>query len=189
MKELIFGLGIIIFASVSCNSTPSKKMETTPVENFELERYLGTWYEIARFPHSFEKDLTGVTAAYSLRDDGKIQVVNSGYKKSLDGEFSTITGKAKVAGDITTGHLKVSFFWFFYADYKILELDTLNYTYALVGSSSDKYLWILSRTPMLPEETYQLLLKKAQSLGYDLNKLQRVEQKPVAQPVSGEDDF
>lgn len=154
-------------------------LNTTPVQNFELERYLGTWYEIARFPHSFEKNLIGVKANYSRREDGKIAVVNSGYINSFDGQFKTITGKAKTTADINSGHLKVSFFLFFYGDYKIMELDTLHYKYALVGSSSEKYLWILSKTPILPEETYEMLVEKAKSRGYNTDKLIRVEQKPL----------
>ncbi len=123
-------------------------MDKTTVKQLDLERYLGTWYEIARFDHRFERGLVGVTANYSLRDDGKIKVVNEGYKKTLDGKHDVAVGKAKTTDD--PGRLKVSFFWIFYADYLVLELGE-NYQWALIGSTSDKYLWILSRTPILDD--------------------------------------
>jgi len=162
----------------SCNAKSEKKvlnMET--VKNVDLQRYVGKWYEIARFDHSFEKNLVGVTATYSFRDDGKIKVLNEGYKFTLDGKHSKATGKAKVPDLKEPGKLKVSFFWFFYADYEILELDTVNYQYALIGGGSPDYLWILSRTPQMAPETYNMLLQKAKDRGYDLNKLIKVAQK------------
>ena len=143
--------------------------------NFELEKYLGTWYEIARFDHSFEKDLQGVTATYSIRPDGKIKVLNQGYKGSLDGKHKTAIGKAKPAEGGTPRNFKVSFFWIFYAPYNILELDE-NYQYALIGSNSPKYLWILSRTPQLDDNTLKMIIDKAKMRGYDISKLIMVEQ-------------
>ena len=148
------------------------------IKNFELNRYLGTWYEIARFPHSFEKGLVGVTATYSLRPDGKIKVENAGLNGTLDGERDVAMGKAKPAGLPSEGHLKVSFFLFFYADYFIMDLDP-DYRWALIGSTSDKYLWILSRTPQMDETLYNQILDKARSLGYDLTLLYRVPQKAL----------
>ncbi len=152
-------------------------MDTTTINELDLDRYLGTWYEIARYDHSFERDVVGVTANYSYREDGKIKVVNAGYKNSLDGKYNEAVGKAKQPnpeGD--PGKLKVSFFWIFYADYYILELDK-NYQWALIGSSSDKYLWILSRTPQLEQETLEHIVSKAEEHGYDTSKLIWVEQK------------
>ena len=182
MKSLLTGIFLVFICCIN-NSSPDKKMvNNNPVKNFELARYLGTWYEIARFPHSFEKDLCGVTATYSLRNDGKIRVVNSGYKDSLNGKFKTIEGKAKTTDNAGNGHLKVSFFLFFYADYYILELDTTNYEYALVGSSSPKYLWILCRNPEMPEETYLKLVDLAKERGYAIQNLIRVEQKLPGSP-------
>jgi len=142
---------------------------------FELNKYLGTWYEIARFDHSFERGLQGVTATYSLMSDGKIKVLNQGYKNSLDGKFKKAVGKAKLANPETPRNLLVSFFWIFYAPYNILELDP-DYRYALIGSKSPDYLWILSRTPQLDEKTYQMLLDKAKDRGYDTSKLIKVLQ-------------
>lgn len=143
------------------------------IQNLDLNRYLGTWYEIARFPHSFEEGLVGVTATYSMLPDGKIRVENAGYKDTFDGMRDVATGKAKVAGRPTDGHLKVSFFLFFYADYFIMDLDP-DYRWALIGSKSDNYLWILSRSPEMEENVYEKILEKARSMGYDLTKLYRV---------------
>ncbi|HEX7584249.1 MAG TPA: lipocalin family protein, partial [Prolixibacteraceae bacterium] len=148
----------------------------TTVKTLDLNRYLGTWYEIARFPHSFEKNLVGVTATYSLNDDGKIEVLNQGFKNTLDGAPSKAVGKAKIPDKSEPGKLKVSFFWIFYADYNMLELDE-NYQYAMIGSSSDKYFWILYRTPQMESATYEMLLEKARKRGYNLDKLYKVPQK------------
>ena len=148
------------------------------LSQFDLNRYLGTWYEIARFPHSFEKGLVGVTATYSFRPDGKIKVENAGFKGTLDGKREVAEGKAKVIGEPSDGHLKVSFFLFFYADYFILDIDP-GYQWALIGSKSDKFLWILSRTPQMDDETYNMIQENARRLGYDLTKLYKVPQRPI----------
>ena len=148
------------------------------IKNFELNRYLGQWYEIARFPHSFEKGLVGCTANYTLLPTGKVKVENAGYKNTLDGEFDTAVGKAKLAGKPTDGHLKVAFFLFFYADYFIMDMDP-DYQWALIGSKADKYLWILARSPQMDDVTYNRILDKARSLGYDLKLLYKVPQKPL----------
>jgi len=171
---LLFFLCLAVF--LTCKSKSVSTLDLKPVDNFELERYLGTWYEIARFQHSFEKDLVGVTAEYSLRNDGKIKVVNSGYKDSLSGKYKSITGKARIPDPLKPAHLQVSFFLFFYSDYYVLEVDTLHYGYALVGSSSENYLWILSRTPFLPDEIYNMLTSKASERGYDVGRLYKVPQ-------------
>jgi lipocalin len=150
-------------------------IDTTTVENLDIDRYLGTWYEIARFPHSFEKGLVGVTATYSFRKDGKIKVVNQGYKGSLGGKKSRAEGKAKIPDPEEPARLKVSFFLFFYGDYYVLELDP-EYRWAMIGSSTPDYFWILSRTPQMDEEIYQSLLENARQRGYDLEPLIKVEQ-------------
>jgi apolipoprotein D and lipocalin family protein len=157
-----------------CQNKNSEEMKTSTVKELDLQRYLGTWYEIARFDHRFERGLVGVTATYSMREDGKIRVLNQGFKNTLDGELSVAEGKAKLTGE--PGKLKVSFFWIFYADYLVMELDE-NYQWALIGSTSDKYLWILSRTSKLDESTKNLILEKARNRGYDTSKLIWVEQK------------
>jgi len=176
MKQIRLFLIISILFLFSCSKTNSQMIDQTTVKELDLNRYLGTWYEIARFPHSFEKNLVGVTATYSLRDDGKIKVINQGYKSTLDGELSVAEGKAKIPNKLEPGKLKVSFFWIFYADYFVLELDE-NYQYAMIGSSSDKYFWILSRTPQMEPAIYEMLLEKARKRGYNLDKLYKVPQK------------
>jgi apolipoprotein D and lipocalin family protein len=139
-----------------------------PVKNFSLNNYLGAWYEIVRMPVPFEKGLKNVTATYSLANDGKVIVLNRGTKEK-DGKESFAKGKAKFAGDKTTGHLLVSFFGPFYADYIINELDTA-YTYALITGNSTNYLWILSRTPTMDKAILDSLVKKAAGLGFNTNR-------------------
>lgn len=177
MKQLLFAL--ILFITVpfyAQNSNNMNSLDNKPISGFELERYLGTWYEIARFPHNFEKNLEGVTATYTMKKNGMVKVENAGYKNSLSGKFKTATGKAKYGSDPSTGYLKVSFFLFFYGDYFIMDLDKENYQWALVGSSSPNYLWILSRTPQLDDEFYNELLEKLIQRGYDLSALYKVKQ-------------
>ena len=157
-----------------CKSQDTTTMDYSTVNELDINSYLGTWYEIARFDHSFERNLVGVTATYSMRDDGKIKVINQGYKESLDGELCRAVGKAKLTDE--PGKLKVSFFWIFYADYFVLELDD-DYQWALIGSSNDKYLWILSRSPKLEDEVLVDILKRAEQRGYNVSDLIWVEQK------------
>lgn len=166
------GLTFILFAMLSCAGDYRKKMlaELKPVE---IERFLGTWYEIARYPHRFEKGLCHVTATYSLLPGNKIEVLNQGYK---DGKLKKALGKAKLASTDGKGHLKVSFFWIFYADYFVLELDQENYSFAIIGSSSPDYFWILSRTPQLEPAVKEKLLKRAAELGYDQHRMEWVKQ-------------
>ena len=174
--RVFFILCVAVLWIVSCsNKLTMNSIDTSTVENLDIDRYLGTWYEIARFPHSFEKDLVGVTATYSLRNDGKIRVVNQGFKGSLQGKPSRAEGKAKIPDPGNPARLKVSFFLFFYGDSYVLELDE-DYQWAMIGSSSPKYFWILSRTPQMDDRTYQSLLENARGRGYDLEQLIRVEQ-------------
>jgi len=147
------------------------------VKDVDLQRYAGTWYEIARFTHSFEKDLVGVTATYTLRDDGKVEVLNKGHKGSLDGKLKEAKGFAKIPYPEWKGFLMVYFFWPFGGEYLILDLDQENYQYALVGDTSKKYLWILGRNPQMDEETFANLVGKAKALGFDTDKLYKVPQK------------
>jgi apolipoprotein D and lipocalin family protein len=168
---------IVALMIISCKPQAMNPDQTiTQNFNFELEKYLGTWYEIARFDHPFERNLQGVTATYSLKPDGKIKVLNQGYKKSLSGKLKTATGKAKQTGPATPRNLLVSFFLNFYGSYNILELDA-NYQYVLIGSGSPEYLWILSRTPKLDPAIYEQLLKRASERGYDTSKIILVDQK------------
>ncbi len=178
-RNKAFSLAGLAFAVLALFFILQPGMAQRPyIKNFDLNRYLGKWYEIARFPHSFEKGLVGCTANYSLRSDGRVKVENAGYRNTLDGEYDTAVGKAKLAGKPTDGHLKVSFFLFFYADYFIMDMDP-DYQWALIGSKADKYLWILSRTPQMDDVTYNKILDKARDLGYDLKLLYKVPQKPL----------
>jgi len=162
MKYLLTTLITLLF--IGCSSTPSTPLPT--VEKVDINRYLGTWHEIARYEHSFEKGCSNVNATYSLKDDGKIKVVNRCLK---NGKVDEAIGKA-YAVDETNSKLKVSFFGPFYGNYWILMLDK-EYTYAVIGDPSREYLWILSRTPKLDEETLALIMKKLPTLGYDTKKL------------------
>ena len=169
---------LIFSATSSCASGWSARMKSH-IQPVELERYTGTWYEIARFPHRFERNLAGVTATYTLLPDGKIKVENKGYRNTPDGTMSKAIGKAKPAGDPSLGHLKVSFFWIFYADYYILALDQEKYQWALVGSSSPDFLWILGRTPQMEQQTLESLINRAKALGFDISKLELVPQQAL----------
>jgi apolipoprotein D and lipocalin family protein len=162
---------------VNCQSQKNANMiDKTTVSNVDLEKYQGTWYEIARLPNSFEKDLVGVTATYTLLENGKIRVLNQGYLDSLDGKRKSIKGRAKVPDPDHPGRLKVAFFLFFWSDYYILELDQPDYRWAMIGSSSPGYFWILSREPTLDEAVFSELIRRAENRGYDLSELIMVEQ-------------
>lgn len=162
-----------LFGCTPCNGENGVTIDNSTIASFDLNRFLGKWYEVARYEHRFERDMTHVTAEYSLREDGKIKVVNKGVK---DGKAKEIIGKAKQPDPINhPGKLKVSFFLWFYSDYYIMELDE-NYQYAVIGSSTDKYLWILSRTPELPYDTVIDLVNRLQQRGYDTEKLTWVQQ-------------
>lgn len=157
-----------------------------PVENFELEPYLGTWYEIARLDHSFERGLSNVTANYSLREDGGVAVLNRGYSKDK-GEWSEADGKAYFIEEPNVGRLKVSFFGPFYGAYNVFELGP-DYEYSMVAGPDRSYLWILAREAQLPEALIDELLSKARAAGYDTSQLIFVEHdedkgRDLAQPA------
>ncbi len=180
IKTALIILSVLTISSsfISCK-THKSMIDKTVVKELNIQQYLGKWYEIARYDHSFERGLVGVTAEYSMRDDGKIKVINSGYKNSLDGEFSQAEGKAKIPNpEKEPAKLKVAFFLFFYGDYFVMELDK-DYQWAIIGSSSDKYLWILSRKPQMDKALYKDLLNRLEKRGYDVSGLIKVEQKPM----------
>jgi apolipoprotein D and lipocalin family protein len=152
--------------------------ELKTVEHVDVARYMGTWYEIAKFPQRFEKGLVGVTAKYTLLPDGKVRVQNSGYKESFNGKLQTAKGMARVVDAATNAKLRVSFFWPFAGDYWIIELGK-DYEYAVVGEESRKYLWILSRTPQMDDTVYNELLKRIKDKGFDVSKLEKNQQKPL----------
>jgi apolipoprotein D and lipocalin family protein len=150
--------------------------ELKTVEHVDVERYMGTWYEIAKFPQRFEKGLVGITANYTLLPDGKVQVLNGGYVGDFNGRYRSAKGKAWVVDKRTNAKLKVSFFWPFAANYWILELGG-DYEYAVVGEASRKYLWVLSRTPHMDAPVYDDLLRRIGEKGFDISKLEKNPQK------------
>ena len=139
------------------------------IRGFEVNKYLGTWYEIARLDHSFERGMDKVYAEYSVREDGGLKVVNHGFDTKKQAWHEAI-GKAYFVETPDVGRLKVSFFGPFYGAYTIIELDKPAYRYALVTGGKD-YLWILSRTPKMDNETKQKLIAQAKSLGFETDKL------------------
>lgn len=151
----------------ACTGVPEG---VSPVTGFDLNRYLGTWYEIARLDHSFERDLQQVTADYSVREDGGIRVVNRGYNTKKQA-WEQAEGKAYFIGDSDVGRLKVSFFGPFYGAYNIMELDRENYQYAMISGPDRSYLWILARTPDPGQATVDRLVEQAASLGFDSEQL------------------
>ncbi len=161
--------GLISFLLTGCTGVPDG---VTPVTGFDAERYLGTWYEIARLDHRFERGLTDVTATYTARDDGGIDVVNRGYDADA-GEWKAATGRAYFIDSRDTGRLKVSFFGPFYGAYNIAELGA-DYDYALVTGPNRSYLWILAREPQLDASVRERLVANAASLGFPVQELIRV---------------
>ncbi|WP_272956287.1 lipocalin family protein [Comamonas piscis] len=145
-----------------------------PVSGFDASKYMGTWYELARIDHRFEKGLTQVTATYRLNADGSVTVLNRGYDAAKQ-EWREAEGKARFLGQSDKAALKVSFFGPFYGGYNVVSLDDQYQTALVIGSSLD-YLWILSRSKTIPEAQLQALLQKAQALGVDLAQVIRVEQ-------------
>ena len=164
MKRVLFCVSLLL---LGCGGIPDN---IVPVQGFDIERYLGTWYEIARLDHSFERGLEQVTARYTLRDDGGITVVNRGFDPNRN-VWKEAVGKAYFVGDPHTGRLKVSFFGPFYGGYNIIALDTTNYSYALVCGPSRSYLWILARKPRLKQSIQSDLVHRAQALGFETEQL------------------
>jgi len=168
-------LTFVLGAGFNFASAGEAPLEVVP--SVDLNRYAGKWYEIARLPNRFQRDCAGnVTATYTLRPDGKIQVLNQ--CASTDGKNKSARGTARlVGGKEPNTKLKVSFFWPFSGDYWIIELDP-EYRWAVVGEPRRRYLWILSREPQMAVETYQDLLKRAAEKGFDVNRLIRTQQTP-----------
>ena len=152
-----------------CASMP--EVDNSVAADFKLERYLGEWYEIARFDHAFERGVEEAKATYTLKPDGDVEVLNSGVK---DGQPKTAKGVAKATD--TPGFFRVTFFWPFYGDYRVLMVDK-TYSYALVGSGDAGYLWILSRSPRIGAKARETLLAEAKRRGYDTAKLLWIRQK------------
>ena len=166
MKK-IFLMAFVVSLFSACDASD---IDNSTVKSVDLNRYLGSWSEIAKYDHYFERDLDYAMARYTLRDDGKIDVLNTGIK---DGRAKDAKGIAKRTD--VPGLLRVSFFGPFFSDYRIMMLDE-DYQYVLVGGSTDKYLWILARTPQLDDATLSLILAEADRRGYDTSKLIWVKQ-------------
>lgn len=167
MKMRSFGFVFLsIFWLSSCTGIPEG---IKPVSGFELERYLGQWYEIARLDHSFEEGMQAVTATYSMRNDGGVKVLNAGFLLNKN-TWKQAEGKAYFVDNEDIAHLKVSFFGPFYGSYIVFELGE-NYDYAFVTSTNKSFLWLLSREPVIEEELQQRFINSAATLGYDTNDL------------------
>lgn len=174
--------GIIMLVMVGCVAIPSG---IEPVTGFELERYLGRWYEIARLDHAFERGLTHVTADYRRQEDGRIRVVNRGYRPGED-RWETAEGVAVPVRAADVGRLKVSFFGPFYGGYNIIALDRTAYRHALVCGPSRSYLWILARDPILAPAVRDDLVARARALGFATEELIMVDHKPVDRSPGGD---
>jgi apolipoprotein D and lipocalin family protein len=170
MKMMILSLLLLLGG---CAVAPPSGV--TPIAGFELNRYLGKWYEIARLDHSFERGLSNVSATYRPREDGGVKVVNRGYDDRA-GIWKEVEGRAYFTGEPTVGSLKVSFFGPFYGGYHIIALDRENYSWAMISGPSRDYLWILARTRQLPPAVLNDLLEQSRALGFATDALIVVEQ-------------
>jgi len=171
----IIGVACQVVASAILGGCASVPQGLRPVNDFKADRYLGTWYEIVRLDHSFERGLTQVTAEYSKRDDGSIQVVNRGYD-AKSGRWREAKGVASFVGPSDVASLKVTFFWPFYGGYHVIALDAEGYNYAMVTSSSRDYLWILARQKHLDPTILKSLVAQAKEWGFDTDRLIYVDQ-------------
>ncbi|WP_022943520.1 lipocalin family protein [Pseudoalteromonas ruthenica] len=167
--QIIILLTVVLTA---CTSVPDK---VSPVSPFHLERYMGTWYEIARMPHPFEEGLSRVTATYSQNEDGSVKVINRGFNAE-EQQWSQAEGKAKFVGDTNTGHLKVSFFGPFYSSYVVFGLDQENYQYAYVSGYNTDYAWLLAREKEVDEQRLEDFKEQLRSAGFAVEKLIEVQQ-------------
>jgi apolipoprotein D and lipocalin family protein len=168
MKKILMAFVLLLGG---CVSMPEN---ITPVDHFNIERYLGKWYEIARLDHSFERGLTSVSAEYSLRSDGGLRVINRGYSQK-ENKWKVIEGKGYFVDRQDVGFLKVSFFGPFYGSYVVFNLDR-DYSYALVCGPDKSYLWLLARSPRINDDLKKGLIDKAAARGFDTEKLIYVRQ-------------
>ena len=176
MKRLARLMWVLV--TTGCAATTTERLRLPPLETVarvDLSRYVGTWYEIANFPQSFQRGCTATTATYTIRPDGDIDVLNRCRKGSIDGKEKTALGRARAVDRSTNAKLEVSFFRPFWGDYWIIDLAD-DYTYSVVGHPGRDYLWILSRTPTMSEATYQVLVARLKAQGYETARLQRTVQ-------------
>lgn len=165
MRVLLFSL--LSFFLSGCLGMPEG---VRSVREFDVNRYLGKWYEIARLDHSFERGLNRITAEYSLRDDGGVRVINRGFSVA-DNKWKEAEGKAYFVRDRDEGYLKVSFFGPVYGSYVVFELDKENYQYAFVSGQSTSYLWLLARSPNVSQQLLDRFVKRSKELGFDTDGL------------------
>ena len=170
MKRVVFFLCCVYLFLVGF---VNKAENVLPVKNFEIQKYAGKWYEIARYDSIFEEGLSNVTAEYSLNEDGSVKVINSGIKQN--GQVISAEGKAKFVDKTDEGFLEVSFFGPFYSAYVVFAIEN-NYKYAFIAGNNHDYLWLLSRTPTVPQSVKDEFIKKSEDLGFDTAKLVWVKQ-------------
>ncbi|MFM2590296.1 lipocalin family protein [Vibrio sp. TBV020] len=166
--------GFIIVLALLLSGCLGMPKGVEPVSDFQLNNYLGTWYEVVRLDHSFERGLKNVTADYSLREDGGVRVINRGYSTENQ-EWKEAEGKAYFVNDNNQGYLKVSFFGPFYGSYIVFDLDKTNYQYAFISGPNNDYLWLLSRTPNVSQEIIDKFVSMSEKRGFDTNQLIFVE--------------
>jgi apolipoprotein D and lipocalin family protein len=171
----------LLFLAAGCTGLPEG---VEPVQGFELDRYLGTWYEIARLDHRFERGLERVSAEYSLREDGSLRVVNRGYSTAEE-RWQEAEGTAYFVRGEDEGYLKVSFFGPFYGAYVVFGLDRDRYRYAFISGNSREYLWLLARTPVVEREVLERFVARAAALGFDTGKLIYVIQEQIPPAAAG----
>jgi apolipoprotein D and lipocalin family protein len=173
-RGLLITLGMLTLATILTGCSTAPPTGLTSVTPFEVNRYLGKWYEIARLDHSFERGLTDVSATYSLKSDGSLEVINRGFNTKKN-EWKSATGRALFTGNQNQGSLKVSFFGPFYGGYHVLALDQTGYQWALVSGPDREYLWILARTKVLAPAIRDQLVADAKKMGFATDKLIWVE--------------
>lgn len=161
---------ITLLAVISLSGCLGMPEQVKPITGFDLDRYLGTWYEIARLDHSFERGLEQVSANYSLRDDGGVRVVNRGYSVSKQ-QWEQANGKAYFVNEADEAYLKVSFFGPFYGSYVIFDIDRDNYEYVFISGPNHSYLWLLARTPTVPQAVIDKFVQQAKARGFATEKL------------------
>ena len=172
MKKLFVLIALIPVLLAGCTGIPEG---LTAIDGFEINRYMGTWYEIARLDHRFERGLNNISATYTPRADGGVDVINKGWNQA-DGKWQQAEGKAYFVEQSDKGRLKVSFFGPFYGGYNIIALDKKDYAYSMVTGPDKSYFWILSRTRQLPKATLESLIKTAKQLGFATEQLIFVNQ-------------
>jgi apolipoprotein D and lipocalin family protein len=167
---------VLLIIAGGCSSMRDPKIpELQTVPSVDLNRYLGVWYEIARYPNSFQKNCVGSRATYSMKEDGNIALLNECYDRTFEGSIRSAKGTAEVIDKASNARLKVSFFWPFYGAYWIIDLGS-NYEYAVVGHPERKYLWILSRSRQMDDRLYEEILDRLRKQQYDTVKLLKTAQ-------------